>query len=129
MRQAMGKYGRRPSDVVYIVSLDAYYDLLDDAEFQDVNLVGGDRATKIQGEIGQAYGSPIIVCDEFQARGAGKAWGIAVNTRNFVVPVLRGVTVESDYDVENQRRVLVASQRRGFQQIFTAAGQVVAHTW
>ena len=130
MRQAMGKYGRRPSDVVYIVSLDAYYDMLDDPEFQDVNLVGSDRATKISGEIGQAYGSPIIVCDEFTGgKTANKVWGIAVNTRNFLVPVLRGVTVESDYDVENQRRVLVATQRRGFDQMFSAAGQVVAHAW
>lgn len=130
MRQAMGKYGRRPSDVVYIVSLSAYYDLLDDAEFQDVNLVGSDRATKISGEIGQAYGSPIIVCDEFTAgKTLNKVWGVAVNTRNFLVPVLRGVTVESDYDVENQRRVLVATQRRGFDCMFADAGQVVAHAW
>jgi len=130
MRQQMGKYGRRPSDVVYIVSLDAYYDLLDDAEFQDVNLVGSDRATKISGEIGQAYGSPIIVCDEFKGgKVEGQHWGVAVNVRNFVVPVLRGVTVESDYDVENQRRVLVATQRRGFHQLFTDAGQVIAHKW
>ena len=130
MRQAMGKYGRRPSEVVYIVSLDAYYDLLDDAEFQDVNLVGGDRATKISGEIGQAYGSAIIVCDEFTTgKTANKVWGVAVNTRNFLVPVLRGVTIESDYEVANQQRVLVATQRRGFDQMFAAAGQVVAHKW
>jgi HK97 family phage prohead protease len=130
MRQAMGKYGRRPSDVVYIVSLDAYYDMLDDPEFQDVNLVGSDRATKISGEIGQAYGSPIIVCDEFTGgKTANKVWGVAVNVRNFLVPVLRGVTVESDYEVANQQRVLVATQRRGFDQMFAAAGQVVAHKW
>ena len=130
MRQAMGKYGRRPSDVVYIVSLDAYYDMLDDPEFQDVNLVGSDRATKISGEIGQAYGSPIIVCDEFTGgKTGGKFWGCAVNTRNFIVPVLRGVTVESDYEVANQQRILVATQRRGFDQMFSDAGQVVAHTW
>ena len=130
MRQSMGKYGRRPGDVVYIISMDAYYDMLDDPEFQDVNLVGSDRASKISGEIGQAYGSPIIVCDEFTGgKTANNVWGIAVNTRNFLVPVLRGVTVESDYDVENQRRVLVATQRRGFDQMFSAAGQVVAHKW
>jgi hypothetical protein len=46
-----------------------------------------------------------------------------------LVPVLRGVTVESDYEVANQQRVLVATQRRGFDQMFAAAGQVVAHKW
>ena len=30
------------------------------------------------------------------------------------MPRLRGMTVESDYEVGNQRRVLVASQRVGF---------------
>ena len=42
----MGKYGINPSEVVYIVSQDAYYNLLEDAEFQDANLVG-DMATKL----------------------------------------------------------------------------------
>jgi HK97 family phage prohead protease len=130
MRQSMGKYGRRPSDVVYIVSLDAYYDLLDDGDFQSVNEIGSERATRITGEIGQAYGSPIVVCDEFlPGHTQGKFWGVAVNTRNFIVPVLRGVTVESDYEVGNQQRVLVASQRRGFDSMFSDAGQVAAHTW
>lgn len=130
MRQAMGKYGRRPSDVVYIISLDAYYDLLDDAAFQDVNLVGSERATKVTGEIGQAYGSPVIVCDEFlSGRTDGAAWGVAVNKNAFMVPVLRGTTVEQDYNVENQHRVLVATQRRGFDRMFAVAGQVVATTW
>ena len=132
MRQAMGKYGRRPGDVVYVISLDAYYDLLDDPDFQTVNEVGDQRATRITGEIANVYGSPVIVCDEFAGgKTGGNPWGVAVNPRNFVVPTLRGVTVESDYDVENQRRVLVATQRRGFKNLFGegAGGQVVAHTW
>ena len=32
LRKAMGKYGVNPSEVVYIVSQDVYYDLLNDAE-------------------------------------------------------------------------------------------------
>ncbi|BCV00988.1 MAG: hypothetical protein CM15mV38_1320 [uncultured marine virus] len=59
----MGKYGVNPSKVVYIVSQDVYYDLLNDAEFQDVNLVG-DMATKLSGEIGQVFGSRVLICDE-----------------------------------------------------------------
>ena len=129
LRQAMGKYGRRPGDVVYVVSLDAYYDLLDDAEFQNINEVGSEMATKVTGQIGQVYGSPVIVCDEFPSRTNGNPFAVAVNPRHFVMPILRGMTVETDRDVENQRRVLVSTQRRGFDQIFTAAGQVVSHNW
>jgi len=129
MRQQMGKYGKRPSDVVYIVSLKAYYDLLDDPEFQDVNLVGSDRASKLTGEIGQAYGSAIIVSDDFPDMASGKAFAVALNARNFVVPTLRGMTVEQDYSVEGQHRVLVATQRRGFQSLFATAGQVIVSTY
>lgn len=127
-RQLMGKYGRRPGDVVYVVSLDAYYQLLSDAEFQNLNDVG-QTATKIRGEIGQVFGSPVIVCDEFPTKANGAPAVVAVNPRNFIQPVLRGATVESDYDVEYQRRVLVATQRRGFDRMFADAGQVVAVLW
>ena len=125
-RKEMGKYGRRPGDVVYVVSLDYYFQLLEDPDFQTINEVGDQRATRVTGEIGNIYGSPVIVCDEFPGAATGKICAVAVNTRNFVVPTLRGVTIEQDYEVANQRRVLVASQRRGFDRLFTDAGQVVS---
>ena len=112
-RKNMGKYGLKPEDVIYVVSQTGYYQLLEDAEFQDVNLVG-DQATKLSGEIGTVFGSRVIVCDEFATPATAKFHAIAVYPRNFVMPRLRGVTVESDYEVANQRRVLVASQRLGF---------------
>lgn len=131
MRQTMGKYGRRPGDVMFIVGLDAYYDMLDDPDFQTINEVGDQRAVRVTGEIANVYGSPVVVCDEFPARTDANPWAVAVNTRNFVIPQQRGVAVESDYSVEDQRRVLVATQRRGFKNLFGdgAGGQVVVHTW
>ena len=120
MRKNMGKYGVNPNDVVYIVSQTAYYNLLEDAEFQDANLVG-DLATKLSGEIGQVFGSRVLLCDEFATPAISTFGAIAVYTRNYVVPRLRGVTVESDYEVANQRRVLVASQRIGFTDLIDAA--------
>jgi len=113
MRKNMGKYGVNPADVVYIVSQRSYFELLEDAEFQDANLVG-DMATKLNGEIGQVFGSRVLMCDEFATPAAAKFAAIAVNPRNYVMPRLRGVTIESDYEVAQQRRVLVASQRLGF---------------
>ena len=113
MRKNMGKYGINPSEVVYIVSQRTYFELLEDAEFQDANLVG-DMATKLNGEIGQVFGSRVLLCDEFATPAVSKFAAIAVYPRNYVIPRLRGVTIESDYEVANQRRVLVASQRLGF---------------
>jgi HK97 family phage prohead protease/HK97 family phage major capsid protein len=120
LRKNMGKYGVNPSDVVYIVSQDVYYNLLEDAEFQDANLVG-DMATKLSGEIGQVFGSRVLLCDEFATKAAAKFNAIAVYPRNYVMPRLRGVTIESDYEVANQRRVLVASQRLGFTDLIDGA--------
>ena len=120
MRKNMGKYGVNPSEVVYIVSQRSYYELLEDAEFQDAQLVG-DLATKLSGEIGQVFGSRVLLCDEFATPAVSKFAAIAVNPRNYVMPRLRGVTVESDYEVANQRRVLVASQRLGFTDLIDGA--------
>jgi len=120
LRKNMGKYGVNPNDVVYIVSQAVYFQLLEDAEFQDANLVG-DMATKLNGEIGQVFGSKILLCDEFPAQAANGFGAIAVYPRNYVMPRLRGVTLESDYEVANQRRVLVASQRIGFDDLIAGA--------
>jgi HK97 family phage prohead protease len=123
LRKRMGKYGLRASDVAYIVSQRAYFELLEDPEFQDFNLVNT-QATKLNGEVGQIFGSPVMVCDEFSTPAAGKYYALAVNTRNFVVPRQRGVTVESEYSVEDQHRVLVTSQRLGFKEIIVGAPSV-----
>ncbi len=120
LRKNMGKYGVNPNDVVYVVSQAVYFQLLEDAEFQDANLVG-DMATKLRGEIGQVFGSRILLCDEFPAQAANGYGAIAVYPRNYVMPRLRGVTLESDYEVANQRRVLVASQRIGFDDLIAGA--------
>ena len=124
-RKKMGKYGMNPADVTFIVNMQEYYSLLQDAEFQDVNLVG-DMATKLSGEIGSVFGSKVIVCDEFKTPAVSKFYACAVYTKNYVMPRLRGVTIESDYEVANQRRVLVASQRLGFTDMIDGATSVHA---
>ena len=47
---------------------------------------------------------------------------LAVYNRNYVIPRLRGVQVEQDYEVMNQRRVIVATQSLGFEEIVAGAG-------
>lgn len=124
MRKLMGKYGRDPKDIVYIVSQQAYFELIEDPEFADMDLVGS-QANKITGEVGRLYGSTVVMCDEFAAPAAGKYFALALNRRNFIVPRLRGITVESEYQVENQRKVLVTSQRLGFDEIIDGATSVI----
>ena len=121
LRQGMGKYGMNPSDVVYIVSQQGYFDLLDDAAFQTLDEVGSDLALRITGTLGAVYGSAVVPSEEMSMT-AGNEVAFAVNTRNYVIPRLRGVTVEQDYEVRAQRRVLVASQSLGFEELVAASG-------
>ena len=117
-RKDMGKYGISPSEMVYIVSQNSYFDLLSDAKFQTVDEVGSDLAARVTGTIGAVYGTPVVVSEEFPStEAAGVPAAVAVYTRNYVIPRLRGVTVEQDYEVMNQRRVIVASQSLGFEEI------------
>ena len=117
-RKLMGKYGMNPSDLAYIVSQARYYDLIADSGFQDITDVGSDLATKITGTVGAIFGTPVIVSDQIEGDGAdGGAVGYAVNVRNHVIPRLRGVSIEQDYEVLNQRNVIVASQSLGFNQL------------
>jgi len=116
-RKLMGKYGMMPEEMVYVVSQARYYDLIADAGFADITDVGSDVATKITGQVGAIFGTPVIVSDNFPAEANGAAVGLAVNVRNFAIPRLRGVNVEQDYEVMNQRNVVVATQSLGFNQL------------
>ena len=121
-REAMGKYGLAPAEMAYIVSQDSYFDLLNDANFQTLDEVGSDLAARVVGTVGAVYGSPVVVSEEFPTASAGTPAAFACYTRNYVTPRLRGVTVEQDYEVMNQRRVIVASQSLGFEEILAGDG-------
>ena len=123
MRKEMGKYGLNPADVTYIVSSASYYDLLSDSAFQTLDEVGSDLAVRVTGTIGAVFGSPVVVSEEFPADNtAGNMAALAVYNRNYVIPRLRGVQVEQDYEVMNQRRVIVATQSLGFEEIVAGSG-------
>ena len=109
-RKKMKLYGLNVRDVTLVVSTEAYYALIEDDAWADVNLVGG-AATKLSGQVGSIYGMPVLVSDHFEAPGLSKAYAVLVNTKNFLVPTQRTVTVRTDFDVEKDRRVIVATQR------------------
>jgi HK97 family phage prohead protease/HK97 family phage major capsid protein len=122
-RRKMGVYGLNPNEVMGILSLDAWYDLLEDVEFANLNEVGS-QAQKLTGVVGRVYGINFVVSPEMPAEANGAAAIVLVNPRNYLMPRLRGYTVQTDYDVEFQRRVLVATQRIGFSHIISTAKAV-----
>ena len=137
LRKDLGAWGLDPSEVVYIVNTEAYFDLMEDALFQTVDKIG-DRATLITGQVGAVGGSPVIVSAELPAKTSGANTGgnvanvgaIALNASNFLVGNQRGLRFDTDDIVAEQRRVLVASMRMGMTQITTNQGQgVSAFRW
>ena len=124
-RRALGKYGLDPNGIVGILSVDSWYDLLEDPEFADINTVGA-QAQKISGVVGRMYGVNFMVSPEMPTKASGAAGIILVNPRNFVIPRLRGMTVETEYSAILQRRAIVATQRLGFSHLIASAKAVSA---
>jgi len=125
LRKRLGVWGLNPAEVSFIVSTAGYYELLEDSEFQTMDKVG-DRATIISGQIGMAGGSPVIVSGELGSKIATNYPAIAINPNNFMIGNYKGLTVESDYLVEKQSTLLVATLRMGFEQISDTDGEAVA---
>ena len=130
LRKEMGKYGMDPSRIAYIVPNDVYYELIDVAGFTDVQEVGSDMATKLVGVVGSVYGSPVIATDRLannlaNTGAVATTAALAVNVDNYVIPRLRGVSIETDYIVKEQRSVIVASQSLGFNELVANSGSNV----
>jgi len=130
MRKEMGKYGMDPSRVAYVVPNDVYYELIDASGFTDVQEVGNDLATKLVGVVGSVYGSPVIATDRLASNLTSVGTptttaALAVNVDNYVIPRLRGVSIETDYIVKEQRSVIVASQSLGFNELVANSGSNV----
>lgn len=129
LRRDLGKYGTRPEELVFVVSIDAYYDLLEDPDFHDINQVGAQSAIKLTGQIGNLFGTPVIICDEFPDKAADAPAMVCVNPRNFMRARLRGFTVESEYKAVEQHWALVVSQRVGFTEIIGGATAVSSFSY
>lgn len=116
-RRRLGLKGLDISNLAILVSLDAYYDLLEDPAFQDMDKVG-DAAIKRTGQVGRMYGLPVMVCGEFAPKAVSVPFAVMAYLPDLVVPRQRGATVQTDYDVEKQRRVIVATQRLNLEKLF-----------
>ena len=119
VRRLMGTPGLMPGDITYVVSQAVYYDLLEDPDFRTMDLVG-DNATILRGQVGMVNGSPVVISDAFAADGTSAVQAIALNQQNYLFGELRGMMVERDRDIEQQKNILVATRRFGFTEIVPA---------
>jgi HK97 family phage prohead protease/HK97 family phage major capsid protein len=131
MRKNLGAWGLDPAELVYVVSTEVYYDLLDDTTFQTMNQVGP-QATLLTGQVGQVGNSPVLVSAEFGTKAGGLAsaftntGAICFAPANFMAGNQRGLRFDTQELVETQRRVLVGSLRTGMTQITTNLGAGVS---
>lgn len=127
LRRHLGQHGLDLSKLALIVSMDAYYDLLEDEEWQDMSQVG-DNALKLQGQVGRIYGLPVVVSNYFPAKAASAVFSLIVYRDNFVVPRQRVVTVERERQAGKQRDAYYVTQRLNLQRLIAGKG-VVAGTY
>jgi HK97 family phage prohead protease/HK97 family phage major capsid protein len=127
LRRDLGAWGLEPRDVVYVVSTDVYFDLLDDTTFQTMDKVGA-QATLLTGQVGQVGSSPVLVSSMFPTKAGGTTTAttnyaaLAVAAGNFLVGNQRGLRFDTQDLAETQRKVLVASLRTGMTQLTTNQG-------
>ena len=115
-RRLMGSAGLMPGDLVYVVSQSVYFDLLEDPDFRTMDLVGA-GATILTGQVGSVNGSPVVISDGFISDAASTVQACCFNSRNYLFGELRGLMVERDRDIEQQKNILVATRRFGMTEI------------
>lgn len=131
LRKDLGAWGLDPSELVYVVSTDSYYDLLEDTTFQTVDKVGS-QATLLTGQIGSIGNTPVLVSDALHAKTSGTSstttnlGSICIAPANFIAGNQRGLRFDTQDLVETQRKVLAASLRTGLVQVSTVNGMGVS---
>jgi hypothetical protein len=132
IRAAMGKWGINPADLAFIVGVSAYHDLLSDTNFLTVDKMGP-NATILSGQLGAAYGVPVIVSEHVRenlnasgvhdAITTTKTYNLCVNRNEFAFGQRMATDVEVDDSIyrETYQRVMVAFQREDFQNIGDAS--------
>jgi HK97 family phage prohead protease/HK97 family phage major capsid protein len=131
MRADLGAWGLDQNELRFVVSTEAYYNLLDDTNFQTMDKVGT-QATILTGQIGMVGNTPVIVSDAFGAKATGantattNYGAICIAPANFIAGSQRGLRMDTQELVETQRRVMVASLRTGMTQLSTVNGQAVS---
>lgn len=132
LRGGMGKWGVNPADLVYLVGVSAFYDLVSDANLLTVDKMGP-QATILNGQVGSVFGIPVIVSEwvreDLNASGVydgittTKTYNLCVNRQEWAMGQRMALDVEVDDSIyrETFQRVLVAFMREDYQHIGDAA--------
>lgn len=130
MRQLLGIYGLVPRDLVLIVNPTEYYNLLDDADLKSLTdrTTTGYPSTIVTGAVNFVDDIPVVVSGEFEAKADTKYAAVLVRPANFILGNYRNMRLESEYQLEYQRKLMVATQRIGFTNVESYGAAVIKYT-
>jgi HK97 family phage major capsid protein len=140
-RKVMGKYGIIPSDLVHVLGINGYIQLLADGSLITMEKYGA-QATVLTGELGRADGVPVVVSEyvrtDLNATGVydgsttNRSAALTVHQKGYVIGNRREVTVQVLREIyaESDQDAIVLSVRKAFSPRFTSTTEkTVANTY
>lgn len=134
LRGLMGVYGVNPNKLALICSMLGYLALTDLTEVKTLDQYGP-KATIITGELAKIDNIPIVVsewsrddldADGLYALGGGFTQLLMVYKDAMLYGDRRNVTVKTDFDIERDQNILVATQRLAFNPVFASTETFIA---
>ena len=126
VRSKLGKYGVRPSEMVYITDVNTFIRCLGVDSFRTLDKFGP-HATVLTGQLGAVEGIPVIVSEQMKPADAdGKVTDggndtdtgrlLIVNRGQWRVGYKRELTIETVRDPQKRQNVMVVSFRIALQE-------------
>ena len=123
VRLKLGKYGVKPSELVYIMDINTYIKSLTVANFRTLDKLGP-NATVLTGQLGAVEGIPVIVPEQMLLTAAdGKVTDgtagtvgrlLIANRSQWRVGFRRELSIETDRDIQKRQNIMVVSMRLAF---------------
>ncbi len=126
VRAKLGKYGVRPSEVVYICDINTYIRSLSIDSFRTLDKFGP-QATVLTGQLGAVEGVPVIVSEQMRPADAdGKVTDsgndattgrlLVLNRTQWLVGFKRELAIETVRDPQKRQNIMVVSFRIALQE-------------
>ena len=126
VRAKLGKYGVRPSEVVYMTDVNTFIRALSVSNFRTLDKFGS-QATVLTGQLGAVEGIPVIVSEQMKLAdtdgkvtdaGNGTDTGrlLIVNRTQWRMGFKRELTIETVRDPQKRQNIMVVSFRIALQE-------------
>ena len=136
IRGKLGKYGVRPSEVVYVTDINTYIKSLTVSNFRTLDKLGP-AATLLTGQLGAVEGIPVLVSEQMKLAdtdgkvtdGSAGTTGrlLIANRSQWRIGFRRELSIETDRDIQKRQNIMVVSMRLAFAER-TGSRSTATHT-